>query len=95
MKRSQLVEAATYLVLLVFCLFALGFYLGVINAPRAHADMCGPSNLPGASYLNPWVKGCQLYVPGAGNLPQVPVPGTPGTAPAPVYVPPWGSWLRP
>jgi hypothetical protein len=61
----------------------------------AHADMCGPSNLPVLSYLNPHFKGCQAFVPGAGNLPQIPVVGIPGTAPAPVYIPPWGSWLRP
>lgn len=61
----------------------------------APTNMCGPSNLPILSYLNPWVQGCQAYLPGAGNLPQIPLPQQPGTEPPPIYVPPWGSWIRP
>lgn len=82
------------LIIIGTILIILGAYL-VLVGEKAHADMCGPSNLPVLSYLNPWVKGCQAYVPGAGNLPQIPLPQNPGTAPAPVYVPPWGSWVRP
>jgi hypothetical protein len=81
-----------WILTLYVLLAAVAIWAGSGNA---HADMCGPSNLPVLSYLNPRIKGCQAYLPGAGNLPQIPVVGIPGTAPAPVYIPPWGSWLRP
>jgi len=68
----------------------------VLNPPRAHADMCGPSNLPVVGSLYPYIKGCQAWVPFTGNLPQIPVPQNPGTALAPI--PGFGGgggWLGP
>lgn len=84
--------------MLVLIAWAIGLvvWAAILFAPKAHADMCGPSNLPVLSYLHPWVKGCQLYLPGAGNLPQlpvVPIPPPPNT-PYPIWIPPWGSWAR-
>jgi hypothetical protein len=68
----------------------------ICGGGTAGADMCGPSNLPVLGYLNPYIKGCQVWVPFTGNLPQVPVPQNPGTAPAPI--PGFGGgggWLGP
>lgn len=75
--------------------FILVYILASLYSPKAHANMCGPSNLPIVGYMNPYVKGCQLYLPGAGNLPQLPVIQQPVSAPQPVWIPPWGSWARP
>ncbi len=71
----------------------------MVVAPEPHgvSDMCGPSNLPVLSYLNPYVKGCKVWAPFTGNLiPQIPVPVNPGTALAPI--PGFGGgggWLGP
>lgn len=88
-------DAAWFLIAIILASFGVYLIVTALQAPKAHADMCGPSNLPVLSYLNPYIKGCQLYLPGAGNLPQLPVPVNPGTAPAPIWTPPWGSWARP
>lgn len=63
----------------------------------APTDMCGPSNLPGLSFLNPWVKGCRASLPVPGiPLPQVPLPVSQGTAPAPIPgIGGGGGWFGP
>ncbi|HEX4713886.1 MAG TPA: hypothetical protein VH164_03060 [Ktedonobacteraceae bacterium] len=75
--------------------------MAAIMEPKAHADMCGPSALPGLSYLNPYIQGCRTYVPGLGGYaPSIPMPAPVGpvaqypwvvgvpTPPAPIYQPP-------
>lgn len=73
---------------------ALGGF-GAVGMGSAHADMCGPAPYPVLSYMHPWIKSCEFYLPGAGALPQIPVVPSAPNAPYPIYVPPWGSWLRP
>lgn len=91
-----------------WAIFILGVVVGLLvtlacllATPKAHANMCGPSALPGLSYLNPYIKGCDTYVPGLGSLaPNIPLPAPAGpvasypwvvgvpTPPYPVYQPP-------
>jgi len=64
--------------------------------PEASADMCGPSNLPGVSSVFPWVKGCEPWVPFAGNVPQIPFAAKPPNVPQPVPgIGGAGGWLAP
>ncbi len=86
-------------------LAALGFGSVIGTAPHASADMCGPAGYPVLGLLNPWIKSCAVYVPGAGALPQIPVvtqPVPPSQYPwvsgpvqpnQPYYQFPWGSFI--
>jgi hypothetical protein len=85
MNRGDRIELAIHLVIMAGLLIALGFVLGILFGPKAHADMCGPTpGLPSYSY--PWVKSCRLYLPGTGGLvPAIPVVAPPnGVYPVPV-----------
>jgi hypothetical protein len=66
---------------------AMLFAGSVLGAGSASADMCGPSNLPVLSFLYPYVKGCQPFVPGIAlpNIPTVSAPAIGGQYP--VFVP--------
>jgi hypothetical protein len=85
------------LIIVGLLLICLGLFMVAAGTGKSHADMCGPSNLPIVSSLNPYVKGCQVWAPFTGNaIPQIPVPQNPGTAPAPI--PGFGGgggWLGP